>query len=956
MKKKCHAALLLTVASTVAVAAVPQAPSKPDPSPSAVTKQTPALLAQLHEVTVTGSRVITNGNYSPTPVTVVGAQELLDVQPTTIVDGLNDLPEFAGSRTQYANPSGAGIAGAGDPAANELNLRNLGATRNLILFDGQRVPPTTIAGIVDVDMIPQMLIKRVDTVTGGVSAVYGSDAISGVVNFITDKTFQGVKLEAQTGISQYGDDRTHKGGIAFGTNLLNGRAHFEGSFEHWQDAGILHRSDRPWDTQWAVEGRGTAKDPYALYDHVRLAGYPFGGLITNGTLAGQNFASNGVLSPFIHGAPTTSPCCEVGGQGGYFDSTMKAPMTLNQLFGRFDIDLPDHLHGHIEVSANLKSDSQYVYYQQIDATVSAQNPYLPSAYQSALASAGESTFHLSKLLAQDPLLGTANEHQYFINSGLNGDLGKYRWALDFDLGSNTMHTSEKNDQNNARTAAAIDAVVDPATGQIVCRVTLTNPGLYPGCEPLNLFGPTAASPGALGYILTTTNFSAETKSYDVNGHITGVPFNTWAGPVTTAVSAEWRRLTYQATSDANPTALVSCTGLTIGCPTDTPVLNEAFAASPQVSQSVKEAAVEFNAPLIKLLPLVRQFNLNGAARFTDYDTSGSYWTWKVGLDWQVDRELTLRGTQSRDIRAPTLNDLYAPESLSSVNPEDLLTGTSPTVPQINSGNPRLQAEIGHTSTAGFIWRPGWLRGLSLTVDGFYIDITNAITRAQGFNPTFQQICYASRGSSAYCQLQARPLGFTNTSPANAPTAWYSGEINIAEQETYGGDFEINYRGMLFDRHYSLRGFATYQPHIFYRQPGTPTEDVGGVAWGPVGVYASPAMRVTGIATFELTRNLGVNLMERWRSSMRLSANDSQVWVNGENHVAPVAYTDLNLSYRTGWSFGETQIFLNVQNLFNRDPPPSAAAGSGTIPGQFGGWSIGDDPVGRYFTIGVRYRH
>lgn len=939
--------MLLASVSTLAFASLAHGQAAPQPATAAAT-------LQLQEITVTGSRVITNGNNSPSPVTVVEAQELLSVQPTTIADGLNDLPVFAGSRTPESNPSGAGLAGAGNASADELNLRNLGANRDLILLDGQRVPPTVITGIVDVDMIPQMLIQRVDMVTGGVSAVYGSDAITGVVNFVTDKTFEGVKLEAQSGISQYADDRTNKDGIAFGTHLLGGRAHFEASYEHYEDAGVLNRSDRPWDTQWAVEGKGTAKDPYQLVDNVRLSGYPFGGLITSGALAGENFAANGVLSPFVHGTPTGSSCCESGGQGGYFDSTLQAPLTQDQLFARLDVDFTDDLRGHVEATANLKNNVQYAYYQQFNVTLSAQNPFLPAAYQSALAAAGDKTFSLGKLIQQDPLETSVDEHQYFVNSGLEGELGKYDWGVDFDYGSNILYNLEHDDENNARTAAALDAVVDPSTGQTVCNVTLTNPGLYPGCVPLNLFGPTAASAAALNYVLGDTNFTAKTQSYDLNAHLSGAPIDTWAGPVKTALSAEWRRLTYSSTTDANPASVVQCTGLRYNCPPGTPVWNEAFAGVAGVSQTVREAAFEFDAPLLKDVPLVQAFNVNGAVRYTDYDTSGAYWTWKGGFDWHINKELTLRGTQSRDIRAPTLNDLYAPEAIGTVNPEDLLTGLTPTVPQISSGNPKLSAEIGHTSTAGFIWQPGWLRGLSLTLDGYYIKVSNAITQVQGSNPTFQQICYASGGASNYCQLQVRALGYTNTSAANAVTAWYAEEINISQIETYGADFEGDYLGSMLGHHYVLRAFTTYQPHIFYRQPGTTTIDQAGAAFGPSPISATPSLRATALATVEVTNALSVNLMERWRSAMRLSGDPTQVWIN--NHVDAVAYTDLNLSYRTDWSFGQTEFFLNIQNLFDKDPPPAAAAGSGSIPGKYGGWALGDDAIGRYFTVGLRYRH
>ena len=303
----------------------------------------------LEEVKVTGSRVISNGNDSPTPVTVVTTDQIQAVQPSRLADNLNDLPVFSGSRGQTSNPDPSSNGG-GNGAASELNMRNLGANRNLILFDGHRVPATLTDGTVDIDMIPQMLIQRVEMVTGGTSAVYGSDAVSGVVNFITDTKFNGVKFQTQGGISNYGDDATEDVGIAAGGLFLDNRLHLEGSFEYRNSAGILYRTDRSWGDQWAAEGAGTAAAPYELVNNTRLANYTFGGLITGkGVLAGQTFQSNGVLSPFVAGRLTGSSCCQVGGDGAYYDSSLVAPLSSKQMFGRADYEISDNTRAYLEI-------------------------------------------------------------------------------------------------------------------------------------------------------------------------------------------------------------------------------------------------------------------------------------------------------------------------------------------------------------------------------------------------------------------------------------------------------------------------------------------------------------------------------------------------------------------------------------------------------------------------------
>lgn len=909
----------------------------------------------VEEVLVTGSRVITNGDNSPTPVTVLPMADIVQVQPTTLADGLNLLPVFSGSRGQFSNPSATGGVGAGNGVANQLNLRNIGANRNLILFDGHRLPPTLISGIVDMDMVPQMLIQQVDTVTGGVSAVYGSDAITGVVNFITDRDFNGVKTHAQYGMAEEGDGEAFNGGIAFGTELFGGRGHLEGSYEYREDKGVLYRSDRDWYNQAAIEGAGTAANPYRLYQNVRIATAPFGGLVTNGVLAGRNFAADGVLTPFVHGASTNTACCEVGGDGGYFDSSLKSPLESHQLFGRFDFDFTDDLHGYAVASANLKTNQIYADYVQLtNVTLGSQNGFLAAPYRTELQNAGQSTFRLSKLIDNAPRLNPeAESDQYYFNTGLEGKLGDYRWGVSFTHGMTELTTTLHNNINNERLAAALDAVVDPSTGQVVCNVTLTNPNLQPGCVPLNVFGPTAASAGAIDYILGDTQLDAETAMDDVVADIAGAPFSTWAGPVNMALSAEWRRLTYKASSDGEPTDFANCTGLRYNCTSGTTrEWVQTFAGSPKVSQTVWETAIEFDAPLLKDKPLVQSFNLNGAARFTSFDTSGDYTTWKVGLDWHMNDAFRFRATRSRDIRAPTLNDLYAPESVVMVNNTDLLTGQSPSVPSINYGNTELTAELGTTTTAGIVWQPDWISQFSFALDGYHIVVDDAVTTVQGFNPTFQRACYASGGTSPYCALQVRPGGFGDTSAANAATAWLVTVINISEIETYGADLEMNWSSEAFGRRFQVRGLATYQPHIYYRTPALATVDMGGVAFGTNGLTASPEWRLTGFVRAEVTDNLSVDLMQRWRSSMKLSGDPTQVWVN--NHVASVGYTNLNVNYRFEHkTLGDVNMFFNVQNLFDKEPPAAAFFGANTIPGLFGGWPIGDDPMGRYFTLGVR---
>jgi iron complex outermembrane recepter protein len=233
----------------------PAAAQTATPTPSA-----PEAAPVLDEVQVTGSRIITNGTQSPTPLTVVSSEQLFTTTPSNLADALNKLPQFAGSQGQaYIQNASSNSTG------NFVNLRNLGAQRTLVLFDGDRMPPTAANGTVDVNTLPQMLVQRVDVVTGGASAVYGSDAVAGVVNFVLNKHFNGLEAIAQGGISSRSDDESYRVGLAAGTDLFDKKGHVEVSFEQYDSHGILSNLSRPLGpAMWLATGTGTAANPFAL--------------------------------------------------------------------------------------------------------------------------------------------------------------------------------------------------------------------------------------------------------------------------------------------------------------------------------------------------------------------------------------------------------------------------------------------------------------------------------------------------------------------------------------------------------------------------------------------------------------------------------------------------------------------------------------------------------------------
>jgi outer membrane receptor protein involved in Fe transport len=966
----------------------------------------------LQEVVVTGSRVITNGNDSPTPLTVVTIAQMQEVHPGSVADQLNDMPQFSGSRGQLTNPQ-VGSASNGNPNsnANVLNLRNFGVQRTMILFDGHRVAPTSGDGGVDVDMIPQLLLQRVDVVTGGASAVYGSDAVTGVVNFVTDTKFVGLKINGQAGESVFHDDPTNAIGIAWGTDLFGSRGHLEASLEHRGDGGVAYQSSRPlFASRPVVEplpqipatSTSPAIAPYALYYYVTNADKSFGGTVsqignTANPLAGQFFCQNGVLCPYSHGTPLNGGQWEQGGDGAYFSNGLKAALNMDQAFARLDYDFTDDLHGYVKASGTYNYNTQYSLTQPTDNPANASNgvpilstnPYLPAQYQQALAAAGVTAFNVTKTQSDAPReFAETFEHQYAVDTGLQGKFGNgYDWELAYIYGYNELATRQDDAQNALREAAALDSVIVTSAnvgssglpiGSIACNVTLTNPGLYPGCVPYNPFGPSSMSAAAERYIFQPITVTETTTMNDVEGNVRGAPFSSWAGPINTALSAEWRELTFKQDSTStlysflNP---INCTGLRV-VQTYTPCtvtsqewFQGASPSGPRHANVVAEGAVEANLPLLKDVPLAKDVSLDSAFRYTHYSISGTVTTWKLGLDWKFNDSLTLRATRSRDIDAPTLFELFQPIVAGNFNGTDFVTScalngtTKNTKAPCNDGlihqpastfqqgNPNLKPEKGDTTTVGFVYKPGWAPGLSMTLDGYLINLRDAILNQNGNSQAVQTGCFNSGGASPLCSLVVRPNGCCDPSPANSVTAVYAEYLNIANQWTEGADFELNYNSRLMDKPVNLRLLTAYQPHNVNVVTGTGTTDNAGY------FGSAPVWRAEGTATINPTDDWKISVQERWR--------DRMAWVPKQSAPLPtlvflgpsisdVFYTNLNVSYTVpNFAGGKTEFFANIANLFDRQPVV-AAAYNNVQPGIFG-VVPGDDVIGRYYTIGFRYR-
>jgi outer membrane receptor protein involved in Fe transport len=932
-------------------------------APAAAAAQAPQP-AQLDAVVVTGSRIVRNGYAAPTPMTVAPIEQLQQTTPSSIPDGLNKLPQFSFSTFTAANGSVGGAPSVF--GGNFLNLRAFGLPRTLILMDSRRVPSTSVNGLVDVNTLPQMLVQRVDVVTGGASAVYGSDAVTGVVNFVLDKHFNGLKAVAQYGTSTYGDANSYRLGVAGGGDITD-RGHLIWSAERYQNNGIRAHEDRPWAASipvyvgaTGVGPVGSQTNPYTLVQNARTSNTSFGGLALTGPFRGQQFLPDGSLGAFNPGTATTVANLAIGGDGGYFtDVNMTSPTRTNQAFGRFEYQLASALTGYVQLGL---AETQVLGQHASNATASTftitnDNPYLTATEKALL---GANSFTLSRLardLAKDSTLDQMTDALNF-TAGLTGSVfSKFNWDAYYTHGEARVRSRTNNNINYPNLYAAVDAVRD-SSGNIVCRVSTTaNAGLYPGCAPVDLFGVGNVSAAAKAFIYKNTRWQAVNKLDDFEANVSGPVFNNWAGPVSVALNAEYRSQSLAQVSSVDPLAVPSYSALQNKPPAGALGLNSVWAYNVQgASQGrnhVFETSAETVFPLLANAPLIKSLEANGAVRYTNYSTSGEAWTWKYGLNYQPTDDLRIRWTESRDIRAPTLNDLFAPPAILNVTVSDPFINQSYATLSRNGGNPNLVPEVARTTTAGFVYSPSFVPRLRMSVDYYNIDIANALSAVNGSQAAVLQECFNSNGTSPVCSVMGPRDPVTNRL-----TYVTNYTINAAQTYTHGVDVEASYNFDVADVLKSVPGrvdmrlLYAYQPSMKTRAyPTAVLVQSAGVA-GNGGTVSFSVNRVTTDISYKLGA-VTLNWQMRYYSGLALSGNPTQFYADPP--LPSIFYHDIGLNYDFKAAGHSIQAFVTVDNLLNQTPriwPGTSTASPGTSNPAV----ASDDMVGRYYTFGLRMKY
>ena len=883
------------------------------------------------EVVVTGSRIDRAGFDQPTPVTVVGAVELRQGQRPNLQQILNDQPSFRPTTTPQVS---VGNTASG---AAPVDLRGLGAQRTLTLVNGRR-----FVGQNNLNFVPLGLVRRVEVVTGGASAAYSSDAVAGVVNIIMADKVEGITIGGISGISSRGDGMRYGGDITMGTSFADGRGQLMFSGEYVKDESIRFRDSRPnLGSSGIVRLNPTSTTDLrqVLVRDVNFGNQTSGGLITSGIFAGQQFNDDGTLRPYSGGVslaanPVTTPFPGqvIGGADavGLYDAVaVTTPLERISTFGRATYDF-----GGVSIWADAsygRSRSVYPFLPDIGVspalTIQASNPFVSQAIRTGLANAGQTSFTLGRFFDNQFRLiydGTREQKEGAI--GAEVELGS-TWKARAHFSHGEVDTSIR--IRNARIVSKFNNAINAVSsgGQIVCAInadaSTTNDDA--ACRPLNLLGLNAPSAEALAYIRGTQQSDTVNKLDAGSIEFQGDLFSLWAAPIAVAFGAEARWEEQQQASGALDLAGAFGPLNLYGT-----AINGGF--------NVKEGFGEIALPVVDVDGAIK-LDLNGAARYSDYSRSGGIWAWKGGATAKLFDTLTLRGTRSRDIRAPNITELFAVRSLNigtlvdqdsagrlAANP-----AYNPTPQQVRTftgGNADLTPEISYTTTIGGSFSPKFFPGFDLSVDYYDIGIRGAITALSASNLTLA----CRNGSTAACGRITRDATGTVVEVA-------SNAQNIARFETKGFDIEASYLMQMSSLSSSIPGslrIRALATHVkkFVFDTGVSRIDTAGDVGSSTG-NAIPKWRGTLSFTYQ-GEALGLDARVRYVGSGKFNHLLDGVLVN--NDVKAFTYLDLGAQFKATDRF---TLSLNVNNVFDKDPPLSPTG------------PIFYDAIGTYFSFGAR---
>ncbi len=962
MKNHTHARNLLALACLAALAGPAAAQDNAPDSSSA---------KNLEAVTVTGTRISNPNVISPTPISVLTAADIKATGATNIGDLMTTLPQLATTFTMGNSNRFIGTAGVA-----EQDLRNLGTNRTLVLVNGRRFVGSSAGDTgVDVNLIPADWVERVEIITGGASAVYGADAVTGVVNFILKKNYQGANMHAQLGTSEHGNFNKGMFSLTGGMNFANNRGNIAGSVEHSaQDS--LEFNDR-----FGHKAYASILTPNGPYD---ASLYSNGGGYTN--YAGGTFSTGSstditkryVFNPdgsvrhqnFYGPYDNTGRCnaCDRTDVNQVLQLEPEYKRTTISSIASFDITPEQHLYAegtysHVDVTEHRQpafgsGSTAYV--------ITRDNAYIDPTLAAVmdankLSSIKVSRFDVDSGLRTEDTKRNTTRAVIGANGVISGDW-EYDTSLVYGVTDETRHNL--NNRIKDRFYASIDAVRD-TSGNIVCRSTMNPNAVNPnshgvlnpialdgGCVPTSIFGAGAINPLATQWFNTTTTTTSRLTQFVGGGTVTNnnlfqMPFE--AGAASLVAGLEYRRESSR--QDTDPLDIAGLTFLNAIPPSSG-------------AYNVKEGFVETALPLLSGRQFAQNLTFDAAARFSDYSTTGHTKAWRWGLDWAIDGNIRLRGTVSSAVRAPNIGELFGGQSQNYFTITDpcsvkqIKNGPDPSVRAANcqslgipagwtstnsssivgisGSNPDLKSEQGRTWTAGVVLTPEFLPGFGFTADYWNIKLTDAISAPSGTDIANHCVDSTTGVNNVYCgNAQRDPvtheLIFINSTNQNISALSTSG-VDIGAYYSHG----VGPGKLRFDL--DVTKVIAYTEHPFQDDPANTVQDNGTLGF--------PKWKGMLRTTYAMNNWL-FNWNMRYFSSMLRVSNES--YESNPYQMTPIkAGAGFFNDVKAGYTFGKSgwQMYVGITNVFDRDPPVNIFGTS------FGGGLY--DAIGRAYYAGFNY--
>ncbi len=945
----------------------------------------------MEEVVVTGSRIVSTNLDSPSPVQSISSEDIAKTGVVNLQDILLKNPTF-GTPTLSRTNSNFLTSGAG---VSTVDLRNLGIDRTLTLVDGRRfVSGLPGSAAVDYNTIPSQFIERVDVLTGGASAVYGSDAVAGVVNIILKKNFEGVAFDGQYGASAESDNEETQFGITFGTNSDDGRGNIMAHIGYTKQGSVMSADRERSAIDQISTGAAFTGAPEEMFDITRpfySSFAPQGRFFTaNGPGAGITYDQAGNVIPWDTNGDVTAAT-------GYNRSavrTIAVPLERYLFAGRGSFEFTEGHSAFFEgtyASSNSTSKlepfplgAESIYPAVGGQTpaeflvngVLTRNPLVPDeVFNTAADEDGDGLrdYYFTKRLSDfGPRGNNAKRDTFRVVGGLDGDFASDKWHYEgfYAYGQTKEAQTSGGQVNVLNFRSALEAIPDAddidGDGNTTEAICLDPNAREFGCVPVDLFGYGSISPAAANYIQAPGALSTFTTQRVLGASVSGDVFDMPAGPFAIAIGAEYREEFSRSEFD----------------PLQQAGLNAGNAIPPTEGEfDVREAYLEVNVPLLKELPFADSLSFRGAIRASDYSTVGNTLSWNAGIEWAPIPSLRFRATRALATRAPNINELYSPPSQTFptglTDPCDGVTATSsdPTsvacraAPGVNAniaangdfslnqadiqgisgydrGNPDLFEEEGNSWTIGAVIQPEGIAVLDkfdFSIDYYRIDIGDAIVFTD--RQFILDQCYGG-GNQSFCNFVTRRPTAIGANSAGSIEFLDAGVTNSGGEFAEGIDLTVGFNTPIGPGKFNAQlSYTHLLDHYVIPLPG---EDKNQLS-GEVGDSDDKAYLMLGYnigkfgGTLQTTYISSADLDEVFLAGYDLAP--------GSVGIPSATYVDLQLTWTPGDSY---QIFLGANNLFDEEPPllitglPNDVTGTETDAGTY-------DAIGRRFYAGVRIK-